>query len=149
MPYFKFYVGDWLSDTIDLTLEQRGAYIQLLAWSWKRGMPLPLDEVHRARILGLDPERFRDVWDGLRGHWRETDKGWVNQRLEKERKDAVKMHRKRVAAGRKGGQAKPKQSSSNARAGLELIPGNAQASQKSEVIGQKSELDHGGEVLQA
>ncbi len=90
LPYFKFYPGDWLADTRDLTYAEKGAYIDLLAWSWKRG-PLPLDPNRRARIIGASPRRFEAVWEGLASHWIENGKGFVNPRLERERDKAIRV----------------------------------------------------------
>ena len=52
LPYFPFYVDDWLSsDTVEaFTLEQQGAYLLLLLRQWKaeEGV-LPKDEAKLAR----------------------------------------------------------------------------------------------------
>lgn len=90
LPYFKFYPADWLADVLDLTLEQRGAYITFLAWSWKRDRPLPLEDEGRAKILGATVRQLQPIWRELADHWEETAEGFVNGRLEREREKAQK-----------------------------------------------------------
>ena len=56
LPYMPLYVDDWLTSEAvsDFTLEQRGAYLELLLRQWKSpdGM-LPKDERSLARMSGL------------------------------------------------------------------------------------------------
>jgi uncharacterized protein YdaU (DUF1376 family) len=106
LPYFKFFPADWLADVLDLTLAERGAYITFLAWSWKKESPLPLDEGRRAGILGVQVRELRSVWPALEPYWQKTRKGYVNRRLESERKSAKASHQRRVEAGRRGGLAR-------------------------------------------
>lgn len=87
LPYFKFWVQDWIAGVLSLSLAERGAYISLLAWSWEHG-PLPLEEPARARILSIGVGELRKIWPALAPYWRETAKGFVNKRLELERKSA-------------------------------------------------------------
>lgn len=87
LPYFKFYATDWLAGVLGLSLAERGAYITFIAWSWEHG-PLPLTEEARARLLSTTPRELGVVWPALAPHWRKTSKGFVNKRLESERKKA-------------------------------------------------------------
>lgn len=96
LPYFKFFPRDWLADTAELTLEEQGAYIRLLAWSWRRERALPLSPAERARILGVSTRKLQKVWEGIGEHWTEGSEGYFNPRLEEERMRA--MNRSAVAA---------------------------------------------------
>ena len=42
-PFMPWYVADYLEATIDLSLEQHGAYMLLLGLAWRRGGRLPND----------------------------------------------------------------------------------------------------------
>ena len=47
-PAFQFYAGDWLRDenVMKMTLEQRGAYITLIAICWQEGsIPADIEEL--------------------------------------------------------------------------------------------------------
>jgi uncharacterized protein YdaU (DUF1376 family) len=84
-PAFPFYVKDWLAGTRHLTFTQKGAYIDLLAWSWDNG-PLPFRVDQLAHILGTNATQMRNVWAVLsRKHFTKTRIGFVNRRLELER----------------------------------------------------------------
>lgn len=93
LPYFKFYPGDWTIGVVGLTLAERGAYVSFLAWSWEHG-PLPLDDGHRARLLGVGVEEMEGLWPALEPFWRQGARGFTNKRLEDERKRAKKRTKK-------------------------------------------------------
>ena len=60
-PWFSFYPSDWLSSlsTTLMTLEQRGAYIQLLCHAWlSKTNLLPANEAQLQRLVG---------WQGQHG----------------------------------------------------------------------------------
>ena len=101
LPYFKFYPGDWLKGVLALTLEERGAYITLLSWSWENG-PLPTERQARANILGVTTRKLDALWRRLSDHWEHTSVGWVNERMELERAKLAKAHAKQSAGGSKG-----------------------------------------------
>ncbi len=64
--YMPFYVGDWLEATADLSLEEQGAYLRLLAHMWKREGSLELRPDLLARLLGVDPRTWKRLWSKLR-----------------------------------------------------------------------------------
>jgi uncharacterized protein YdaU (DUF1376 family) len=83
-PYFPLIVDDWLSsDTVAaFTLEQQGAYLNLLLRQWKAkdGM-LPKDDVTLARWSRLGarwPKVGRPILDAC---FIERETGYVNQKL--------------------------------------------------------------------
>lgn len=84
-PAFQFYASDWLgSSRVRLmSLEERGAYITLLAIGWDE-QGLPDDEVVIARLLDLKPgsPRFRKLWDRVRTAFYLSDGRWRNARQE-------------------------------------------------------------------
>lgn len=55
-PSFLFYASDWLSGTADLTLEEKGIFIDMLAQQWLRG-DLPNDMEKLCRMFGGNANR--------------------------------------------------------------------------------------------
>ena len=81
-PYFPFFPGDYLADTMGLSCCQHGVYLLLLAASWQRG-PLPDDMDHLSRLTAAPPiEALRYI---LESYWTPSERGWINARLERER----------------------------------------------------------------
>lgn len=101
LPYFKFYASDWTSGVQGLTLEERGAYITLLAYSWLHG-PLPTEKTRLATLLGVSGSKFGSLWRTLSDYWTETEVGWINERLEAERAELAEKHEGLAEAGKKG-----------------------------------------------
>ena len=79
--YVRFDCADWIMATMTMSPEERGVYIQMLAWSWSNG-PIPNSDLVIARIGMGDLALCRRVLDSK---WLNTEKGFVNNRLELER----------------------------------------------------------------
>ena len=101
----QFYVKDWLSSTLGMSAESKGAYIDMLAWSWDNG-PLPNDETSRARIAGLSIKRFRKVWPQLQLKWSLSGSVLVNARLESQRASLRAYRDKQAEKGRKSAESR-------------------------------------------
>lgn len=110
-PAFQFYATDWAHSVSSMTLEERGAYITLLAWSWEHGQ-LPNDMKRIAVILGVHLGAARRVCVEVLKRWQVSpDTGqWVNRRLEKIRAEQAKFIQKQAANGRLGGRPPKTQS---------------------------------------
>lgn len=115
-PAFQFYAKDWLTGTRQLKLPDRGAYIDLLAWSWENG-PLPEDTIQIAAIVGASSRDFSAIWRRLSAHWKKTPRGFVNKRLEQERRKQRIYRKLQADKGRAGGRA-----AATATAALRLQP---------------------------
>jgi uncharacterized protein YdaU (DUF1376 family) len=76
-----------------MTLAERGAYSDLLFFSWDSG-PLPDDPARLARLLGCTPAEFAKIWPQLRSKFTATDHGLVNDRLEAERANSIALRAK-------------------------------------------------------
>lgn len=100
-PAFQFYAADFLIGTFDMTAEQVGVYIRLLAFSWDKG-PLPKDTRTLASMAGLTPKTFQKAWEKVQEKWTETDAGWVNDRLEAQRKARDAFSQKQAENGKRG-----------------------------------------------
>ncbi len=61
--YFKFYPDDWLdSDSIfEMTLEEEGAYIRLLAAMWKLGGSIADSQKRICNILRCRPAKWKKI----------------------------------------------------------------------------------------
>ena len=111
LPFFPFYVSDYLSSMkVQLmSLAERGLYCDLLFWIWQEG-PLPYNPDTQAdklaRLTHCNVEEFRTLWPSIRERFVIVDGRITNHRLEEVRQEAVELHDKRAAAGRKGGHAK-------------------------------------------
>ncbi len=85
-----------------MTLEERGAYITLLAWSWERG-PVPNDMKRMAVIIGADLDTARRVLDEVLKRWYLDDAGrWLNRRLELVREEQRKFSESQAEKGKRG-----------------------------------------------
>lgn len=86
-PAFLFYPGDWLGGTLGMTLEEKGAYMEVLMLQFNRGHM----EGHMiGQVIG-------QIWDKIKHKFVQDEKGlWFNERLELE-----KQRRKDYTASRK------------------------------------------------
>lgn len=94
-PAFQFYPKAWLSSTFGMSREIKGAYIDLLAYEWDNG-PLPHSPAWRARALGVDAKDGARIWAALRPKFVRTARGWINRRLEDQRRE-LEAHRAKAS----------------------------------------------------
>src|SRR5215469_3362369 len=73
LPWFKFFAGEFLTQTIDCTTAERGCYVSLLSHYWVNG-PLPHDLTKLIKIAGLDYHE-RPPWldSQALAHWTSDD----------------------------------------------------------------------------
>jgi uncharacterized protein YdaU (DUF1376 family) len=75
-PAFLFYPGDWLGGTIGMTLEEKGAYMELLVMQFHRGH-MTSDMI--GQLVG-------HLWDKLKVKFTQDEQGlWYNRRLDEEK----------------------------------------------------------------
>jgi len=132
LPYFPFYVGDWLSSSAvqRMTLEEEGAYLRLLCYQWQDGH-IPDDPGERARLLGVSGEAQARLWRRLESCFEVIENGkLVNPRLATERRQVVRRKEKLSEAGRKGRQKQLSGATPGATSGPP--PGQARAYTESE-----------------
>lgn len=99
---FPLYYDRWIAATRHLSAAARGVYVDWLGWSWMRGRPLPLDKATRARIAAITTAEIDALWPELAEFWRETPDGYVNDSLERKRKEAADYHASQREKGRRG-----------------------------------------------
>lgn len=74
-PAFLFYPGDWLGGTLGMTLEEKGAYLELLICQFNSGhMTSHMVGRMVGQVFGQIQEKFKKDENGL----------WYNERLDKE-----------------------------------------------------------------
>jgi uncharacterized protein YdaU (DUF1376 family) len=86
LPIMPFYVRDYIAATRSMTLAERGAYTDLLFAEWDSGGPLPKDLVRLATMIGCKPKEFAPLWAAIKNKFVKTASGYVNRRLEEERR---------------------------------------------------------------
>jgi len=91
-PAFLFYPGDWLSGTIGMTFEEKGAYFELLMVQFSRGH---MTSHMCGQVVG-------DIWERIKFKFQQDENGlWYNERLdiEKERRKNFVNSRKNNKSG--------------------------------------------------
>ncbi|WP_431014582.1 YdaU family protein [Bradyrhizobium pachyrhizi] len=106
-PWFPFYVGDYVRDTARLTTEGHGAYLLLMLDYWANGAP-PDDDETLSSIARLPLEAWIKLRPKIAPFFDVANDKWSHGRIEKELAIADEKHRKRVEAGKAGGEAKAK-----------------------------------------
>lgn len=113
-PAFQFYAQDYLVGTTTMTLSERGAYMDCLAYQWVSD-GIPDDLAALARVMRCTPSEARKVWPAVRRKFEQGPDGlWRNARLERERADQSAYRESKRTAGRAGGLAKAKHKASTA-----------------------------------
>jgi uncharacterized protein YdaU (DUF1376 family) len=62
--FFKFYSRNWLEGTSEMTLEEKGLYMELLANQHLKGS-LPSDTKRLCKVARLSENDFLKIWDEL------------------------------------------------------------------------------------
>lgn len=111
LPWMKFnpqkFMGDDRVGRMNAT--ERGIYISLLCDAWQGEPGIPDDPESLAFRCGATPDQMQEAWPKIRPCFDEHPNrdGWLIQaRMEKERREALELKRKRSEAGKKGARAK-------------------------------------------
>ncbi|PZQ49738.1 MAG: hypothetical protein DI556_09715 [Rhodovulum sulfidophilum] len=105
-PSLPLFVREYLVDTVDLSLEQSGAYLHLLMHAWVKGGSLPDDERKLASMARVSVKKWRGIWPAISHYWRAEDGVLTNKRLSQELQYVTEVSEKRRAAGARGGRAR-------------------------------------------
>lgn len=85
-PAIPLFGDAYLADTRHLSLEEHGAYLQLLMIAWRiDGCCLPDDDVRLARMLGVTKGKWAKLKPTVMSFWECSDGAWRQRRLTKER----------------------------------------------------------------
>lgn len=86
-PAFLFYPNDWIGGTMGMTLEEKGAYVEILMMQFNRGH---MTEDMIRQTIG-------HVWDKVLVKFRKDEKGlWYNERLDLEKERRKKYVQSRI-----------------------------------------------------
>lgn len=105
--WFKFYPSDWLNGTRGLSLEERGAYMTLIALMYDQQGAIPDDERWMCGALDCDVRVWRRLRDKLCRYGKivpNADGFLVNRRVLEEVRSAELIAEVRRKSGRSGGQ---------------------------------------------
>jgi len=97
--WMPLYVGDYLGDTGHLSTSQHGAYFLLMMHYWRTG-GLPSDDEQLSAITKLPLKIWLDYRKTIQAFFYD---GWQHKRIDEELAKMEAKHRKRAAAGSKGG----------------------------------------------
>lgn len=108
IPYMPLFWGDYFGDTMDLSLEEHGAYLKLLGVTWQNGgVALPDDARRIARALGCSKTRWvTRLRPALAPFFDLTAGAWRSDRLEKEWNFSSNRAAKSRDNGKQGGRPK-------------------------------------------
>jgi uncharacterized protein YdaU (DUF1376 family) len=114
LPMMPWYPDQFAASTAAWTWIERAVYRALLDAQWALGA-LPQSEARLSKLVGMPSNGFRKAWRTVKEKFPPDPRGGLrNVRLEEHRLSALARKQARVNAGRLGGVAKAKQSSSNA-----------------------------------
>lgn len=106
-PAFQFYARDWITNTAQLTAEEKGALADLKAYAWlavMRSEPpcsLPDDDAKLARLSGLGA-RWRKMAATIRSYFRVEGDRLIDDELLRHRVEREQYHNERSESGRRG-----------------------------------------------
>lgn len=88
-PAFLFYPGDYVTGTMYLNFECKGAYIDLLMLQFQK------DHMSLHMIQHVLGHKFNDIWPHIRDKFVEKDGMFWNERLRKEKENRVNYSKSR------------------------------------------------------
>ena len=114
--WMPVYIADYMLETGTFTMEESGAYHQLLMYSWRYG-PLPDDNVQLAILCRMTFHKWsHKLAPKLRPLFVATDAGLVSQKLEIERTKAMKnLTQKREANAARWNKRQPAEENNSSR----------------------------------
>lgn len=105
-PAFQFYPKDWMSDinTRCMTLEECGAYVELLCVEWlEKGLP---DDDEQLAVISRLGDKWEKSGDKIKKCFNKVGDKLIHPRLKKERAKQKKRREQTSAAGRLGGMSR-------------------------------------------
>jgi uncharacterized protein YdaU (DUF1376 family) len=106
-PAIPFFGDAYLADTRHLSLEEHGAYLQLMMIAWRiDGCCLPNDDARLARMLGCTAAKWRKLKPTVMAFWTLENGAWTQARLSKERKFVEEKRAKNSASAKAMWEAK-------------------------------------------
>lgn len=98
-PAIPLFGDAYLADTRHLSLEEHGAYLQLMMIAWRiDGCSLPDDDSRLARMLGVTPKKWAKLKPTVMAFWALENGAWTQKRLTKERRFVAEKSEQNRAA---------------------------------------------------
>lgn len=128
-PYIPLYVDDYDAATAHLTAEEDGVYMRLLRLAWRTpGCSLPTDHVALARKIRLTADDFQRVAVPVLEEFFKVVRGrYIQRRLRDEYENISRKKSARVAAGKKGGEAKARKTHEKSASNASVLPADTRA----------------------
>lgn len=103
-PWYKRYPADFIAATLEMSLEEKGAYSIVLDLMYDKGGRIPDDSAWIARVCGCSTRRWNQIRDRLIEAGKIEERGdWLtNKRVKNELKLSEQEYEELSAAGRKG-----------------------------------------------
>ena len=109
--WIPIYVGDYLSDTMDLTTEEHGIYFLLLLQYWKKG--ILTSDISKLQIITKTSQKNKQQLTNILDNYFKLEKDkYVNKRIEIEIQKAKTKREVAIENGKKGGRP-PKNNNPN------------------------------------
>ena len=100
-PAFPLWTDAYLGDTRHLSLEEHGAYLQLMMIAWRSDdCSLPDDDKRIAQMLGITGAKWAGLKPIVMAFWTIEGGRWSQKRLAKERKFVSEKREKNAQAAR-------------------------------------------------
>lgn len=117
MNYYERHIGDYIKDTVSLSMLEDGAYNRLIDQAYQTEEPLPLDKREIYRLARATSTAERKAVDYvLNKFWIETESGYVQKRIQTEiERYQDKQRKAKASADARWNKNKP-QSDGNANA---------------------------------
>lgn len=106
LPWFAFNVKAFITDTMRLSTEAKGAYLLLMLDYYEQGKPAPDDDEVLASITGLAIETWRRHRRVVEPLFTLVDGFWRHKRCDEEIATASTLAAKRSAAGKKANETR-------------------------------------------
>lgn len=101
-PAFQFYVKDFMTGTMTMSLAEVGGYARLLCHQWDTRSVPGNDMAALARAMVCDRAEAELIWPKIRTKFRQKSDGvWINSRLEKERRKQATYRKSQSDKGKR------------------------------------------------
>ena len=102
--WMKFYVSDYIADTMHLSTVEHGAYFLLICHYWQTQKPLMDDDKKFCLITKLSTKQWKKIKDNLATFFQIDEHGWSHRRLTDEIKRASFAFEERQKKGQNAAQ---------------------------------------------
>ena len=92
IPYMRFYVADYIGDTMHLSTLEQGAYILIICSYWQKQEPPTEEKMHR--VARMKPAEWQEIRDTMSELFTIKKDVWHHKRIDTELK-AVRTQAKR------------------------------------------------------